>query len=127
VAQNAVMRQMDAPVRRFGPDFVAAHRRRYGNRPAQQRQLTYDIAVLDEYASWRDWVDQELALLPADAIAENQSLSDSGVWGDAECFSGEPSEQSTTLACYNSSRNCHRARRNVEVAGARIDPKPESG
>jgi hypothetical protein len=58
-----------------GPDFVAAHRRRYGNRPARQRQLTYDIAVLDEYASWRDWVDQELALLPADAIAENQSLS----------------------------------------------------
>lgn len=58
------MKQLGTPTRRFGPESVEAHRRRYGNRPAQQRQLTYDIAVLDEYASWRDWLDEQLALLP---------------------------------------------------------------
>jgi hypothetical protein len=58
--------------RRFGPCWVEAERRRLGSRPAQQRQLTYDIAVLDEYAPWRDWIDEQLALLPAedaDALA----------------------------------------------------------
>jgi hypothetical protein len=73
------MKQLGAPTRWFGPDFVEAHRRRYGNRPAQQRQLTYDIAVLDEYASWRDWLDQQLALLPphkADELARKWVLDE---------------------------------------------------
>jgi hypothetical protein len=58
------MPQESPPARRFGPDFVQTHRRRYGKRPAQQRQLTYDIAVEDEFAPWRDWLDEQLALLP---------------------------------------------------------------
>jgi hypothetical protein len=73
------MKQIGAPTRRFGPDFVEAHRRRYGDRPAQQRQLTYDIAVLDEYAPWRDWLDQQLALLPphkADKLARKWVLDE---------------------------------------------------
>jgi hypothetical protein len=53
--------------RRFGPEFVQAHRERYGKRPPQDRQLTYDIAVEDEYAPWRQWLDDQLALLPDQA------------------------------------------------------------
>jgi len=59
-------------IRRFGPDFVAEHRRRYGKRPPEARQLTYDIAVQEEYAPWRRWLDNQLALLPdqvSDALA----------------------------------------------------------
>jgi hypothetical protein len=52
---------------RFGPDFVEAHRKRYGKRPPEARQLTYDIAVEDEYAPWRQWLDDQLALLPDQA------------------------------------------------------------
>jgi hypothetical protein len=58
--------------RRFGPDFVAEHRRRYGKRPPEGRQLTYDIAVDDEYALWRQWLDDQLDRLSArdaDAMA----------------------------------------------------------
>jgi hypothetical protein len=51
--------------RRFGPDFVREQRRRFGNRPPEQRQLTYDIAANDEYAHWRLWLDKQLWLLPA--------------------------------------------------------------
>jgi len=53
--------------RRFGPDFVVEHRRRYGRRPPEQRQLTYDIAVEDRYEPWRQWLDDQLALLPDSA------------------------------------------------------------
>lgn len=53
--------------RRFGADFVEAHRHRYGKRPPQDRQLTYDIAVQDEHAAWRQWLDDQLALLPDQA------------------------------------------------------------
>jgi hypothetical protein len=66
------MKQTSPPARRFGPDFVETQRRRYGNRPAEQRELSYDIAVQDEFAPWRDWLDQQFALLPrpaADALA----------------------------------------------------------
>jgi hypothetical protein len=52
---------------RFGPDFVAEYRRRVGRRPPEQRQLTYEIAVSDEFAPWRQWLDEQLALLPAAA------------------------------------------------------------
>jgi hypothetical protein len=52
---------------RFGADFVEAHRHRYGKRPPQDRQLTYDIAVQDEHAAWRQWLDDQLALLPDQA------------------------------------------------------------
>lgn len=50
--------------RRFGPDFVAGHRRRYGRRPPEQRQLTYDIAVEEVYEPWRQWLDDQFARLP---------------------------------------------------------------
>jgi hypothetical protein len=46
---------------------VAEHRSRYGRRPPEQRQLTYDIAVEDRYEPWRQWLDDQLALLPAPA------------------------------------------------------------
>jgi hypothetical protein len=51
---------------------VAEYRHRYGKRQPQQRQLTYDIAAGDDYAGWRRWLDDQLALLPAktaDALA----------------------------------------------------------
>ncbi len=44
--------------RRFGPEFVAEYRRRYGRRQPQHRQLTYDIAAGDDYAGWRRWLDE---------------------------------------------------------------------
>jgi hypothetical protein len=53
--------------RRFGPDFVAERQRRYGRRPPEQRQLTYDIAVSEECGPWRQWLDDQLDLLPAKA------------------------------------------------------------
>ncbi len=65
--------------RRFGPDFVAEHRRRYGKRPPEQRQLTYDIAAGDDCAPWRQWLDDQLALLPeptANAIARKVWLDE---------------------------------------------------
>lgn len=43
---------------------MEAHVKRYGKRPPEARQLTYDIAVQDEYAQWREWLDDQLALLP---------------------------------------------------------------
>ena len=46
---------------------MEAHRHRYGKRPPQDRQLTYDIAVQDEHAAWRQWLDDQLALLPDQA------------------------------------------------------------
>jgi hypothetical protein len=58
--------------RRLGPDFVADHLRRFSKRPPEQRQLTYDIAVEDNYAPWREWLDDQLTLLPcrvADGMA----------------------------------------------------------
>lgn len=60
------------PSRRFGPDFVLEHRRRFGERRPDAGQLTYDIAVEDEHAAWRQWLDDQLAQLPpkhADAMA----------------------------------------------------------
>ena len=53
--------------RRFGPDFVAERHRKVGKYPPEQRQLTYDIAVNDDCAPWRQWLDDQLALLPAHA------------------------------------------------------------
>jgi hypothetical protein len=64
--------ERSTPNRRFGPDFVAKHRDKYGKRPPEQRQLTYDISVEDEHASWRQWLDDQLVQLPAkdaDAMA----------------------------------------------------------
>lgn len=61
---NAVVTQSEMTDRWFGPEFVAEHRRRYGRRSPEQRQLTYDIAVEDQYAPWRQWLDDQLALLP---------------------------------------------------------------
>lgn len=58
--------------RRFGPDFVAGQRRKGGKCPPEQRQLTYGIAVNDEYEAWRQWLDDQLAQQPvraADALA----------------------------------------------------------
>jgi hypothetical protein len=65
--------------RRFGQDFVSAHRQRFGKRPPQDRQLTYDIAVEDEYVGWRQWLDDQLALLPertSEALAKKLWLDE---------------------------------------------------
>jgi hypothetical protein len=48
----------------LGPGFVTEHRQKYGKLPPEQRQLTYDIAANDEYAPWRQWLDDQFALLP---------------------------------------------------------------
>lgn len=55
---------------RFGPGFVEDHRRRFRSRPRSGRQLTYDIAVDDEYAQWRAWLGEQLDLLPATEAAK---------------------------------------------------------
>ncbi|MEV7571452.1 hypothetical protein, partial [Streptomyces tanashiensis] len=63
-------------LRRFGAQFVAEQRQRYGKRPPESRMLSYDIAVLDEYEPWRIWLDEQLALLPEAAA----SASASNIW-----------------------------------------------
>ena len=42
--------------------------RSYGNLPPEQRQRTYDIAVNDECAPWRQWLDDQFALLPCPVV-----------------------------------------------------------
>lgn len=54
-------------IRRFGPEFVSEQQRRYGRRPPEDRPLSYDIAVQDEYEPWRAWLEAQLALLPEKA------------------------------------------------------------
>ncbi|WP_033822962.1 hypothetical protein [Kitasatospora sp. MBT63] len=74
----------DSRPRRFGPEFVTAQRSRYGGRPPEQRELTYDIAVEEQYSSWRSWLDDQLDLLPAkeaDAFARKLWF-DQYFWGD---------------------------------------------
>ncbi|GAA3122869.1 hypothetical protein GCM10020254_82470 [Streptomyces goshikiensis] len=69
---------------RFGPRFVAEQRRRYGKRPPENRMLSYDLAVLEEYEPWRIWLDEQLNLLPepaADAFAANL-WRDQNFWPD---------------------------------------------
>lgn len=67
---RSTMADTDPPARWFGPGFVEAHRAKFGHRPPEQRQLTYDQAVADEYAPWRAWLDEQLAhLTPAQAAA----------------------------------------------------------
>ena len=51
------------PGRRFGPDFVTEQRSKFDKRPPEQRQLTYDIAVNEDCAAWREWLDDQLARL----------------------------------------------------------------
>ncbi|MGW8767844.1 hypothetical protein ACWGN5_35770 [Streptomyces sp. NPDC055815] len=71
-------------LRRFGPQFVAEQRHRYGKRPPENRMLSYDLAVLDEYEPWRIWLDEQLALLPeaaADTFAANL-WRDQNFWPD---------------------------------------------
>ncbi|MBQ0896257.1 hypothetical protein KBX37_24720 [Micromonospora sp. U56] len=58
--------------RRFGQSFVQRHRATYGNRAPERRPLTYDIAVEDNFEPWRQWYEEQLALLPqtqADELA----------------------------------------------------------
>ncbi|GAB1512595.1 hypothetical protein [Actinophytocola sp. KF-1] len=59
------MTESEITNRRFGREFVAEQRRRYGHRSPEQRELTYDIAVEDQYEPWRQWLDDQLSLLPA--------------------------------------------------------------
>ncbi|MFC8270154.1 hypothetical protein ACFUIZ_31235 [Streptomyces cinereoruber] len=59
----------EQPPRRFGPQFVAEQRHRYGKRPPENRMLSYDQAVLDEYEPWRVWLDDQLDLLPQGVAA----------------------------------------------------------
>ncbi|WP_329564470.1 hypothetical protein OG711_38715 (plasmid) [Streptomyces uncialis] len=66
--------EREHPARRFGPGFVEEQRRRFGPRLPEGRQLTYDLAVEEEYEPWRIWLDEQLALLPdktADTFAAN--------------------------------------------------------
>lgn len=51
------------PECRFGDDFVDHMRKKYGNRSRENRKLTYDIGVLDEFAPWRRWMDEQLSLI----------------------------------------------------------------
>ncbi|MFD4576745.1 hypothetical protein ACFWNK_30815 [Streptomyces sp. NPDC058417] len=70
--------------RRFGPQFVAEQRHRYGKRPPENRMLSYDLAVLDEYEPWRTWLDEQLVLLPeaaANTFAANL-WRDQNFWPD---------------------------------------------
>ncbi|WP_431728924.1 hypothetical protein [Verrucosispora sp. TAA-831] len=48
----------------FGQDFVARHRQQFGSLPPDRRRLTFDIAVEPDFEHWRDWYDEQLALLP---------------------------------------------------------------
>lgn len=69
---------------RFGPRFVAEQRDRYGKRPPENRMLSYDQAVLEEYGPWRIWLDGQLGLLPertANAFAANL-WRDQNFWPD---------------------------------------------
>lgn len=71
-------------LRRFGPQFVADQRHRFGKRPPENRMLSYDLAVLDEYEPWRIWLDEQLDLLPeaaASAFAANL-WRDQNFWPD---------------------------------------------
>jgi hypothetical protein len=52
---------------RFGDDFAEQRRRRWADRPVHERPLTYDIAVLDEFADRRAWYAEQLELLPEHA------------------------------------------------------------
>jgi hypothetical protein len=62
---------MTTPPRpRFGEEFVAEWRRRWGGRPAHERPLTYDIAVEDEFADRRTWYGQQIDLLPEPEATE---------------------------------------------------------
>ncbi|KWX03235.1 hypothetical protein LI90_4286 [Carbonactinospora thermoautotrophica] len=68
---------------RFGAQFVAAQRQRFGSKPPEQRPLAYDIAVGEEYQEWRAWLDAQLALLPdreADRIAGQLWQEDKRFW-----------------------------------------------
>ncbi|MCT9075254.1 hypothetical protein [Streptomyces fulvoviolaceus] len=82
----------DLPNRRFGPDFVADQKSRYGHRRPEGRPLSYDLAVEDEYEPWRAWLDAQLALLPdkhADTYARNL-WKDQNFWSDhIELAAGE--------------------------------------
>jgi hypothetical protein len=61
--------------RRFGTDFVSAHKEKYGDRSPERRALTYAIAVENEFEPWRQWLDEQLALLPVgDATALSRKI-----------------------------------------------------
>jgi hypothetical protein len=53
--------------RRFSEAFVTEMQAQYAGKRSLDRQLTYPIAVDDEYAPWRAWLDEQLQLLPANA------------------------------------------------------------
>jgi hypothetical protein len=82
----------DQPARRFGPEFVAEQKRRYGGRRPEGRPLSYDLAVEDEYGPWRAWLDAQLALLPEKQAAEfaTHVWKDQNFWSDhIELAAGE--------------------------------------
>lgn len=51
--------------RRFGPEFVGAMRVKYSRTRPVDRAFWYPIATGDEYEPWREWFDDQLALLPS--------------------------------------------------------------
>ena len=75
---------MEQSHRRFGPQFVAETRERYGKRPPEGRMLSYDLAVLEEHEPWRLWLDEQLDLLP-EAVAKTFTENlwrDQNFWPD---------------------------------------------
>ncbi len=74
----------ETPSRRFGPDFVAEQLGRYGKRPPENRMLSYDLAVLEEYEPWRIWLDEQLDLLPdtTAAVFAANLWRDQNFWPD---------------------------------------------
>ena len=52
--------------RRFGPEFVAQQRARFGGLSPERRPLTFDNAVGSDGEARRAWYDEQLALLPKD-------------------------------------------------------------
>ncbi|MEW1567444.1 hypothetical protein AB0454_31285 [Streptomyces sp. NPDC093509] len=72
------------PLRRFGPRFVLAQQKRYSKRPPENRMLSYDLAVLDEYEPWRVWLDEQLDLLPQNTAKtyEANLWRDQNFWPD---------------------------------------------
>lgn len=81
--ESWLMNKETAP-RRFGPDFVAEQLRRYGKRPPENRMLSYDMAVLEEYEPWRIWLDDQLDLLPdgTAAVFAANLWRDQNFWPD---------------------------------------------
>jgi hypothetical protein len=82
VAEEDLIVSTDPTSSRFGPDFVEAMRTRWEGRRAVERPLTYQNAVEDEFRPWREWLDEQLAVLPESTAAKiaKRVWQDEGFW-----------------------------------------------